>query len=163
MKFAFTLAAVSALLLASTAATPAVAVSPIIQGTYLTTYVDICQATFENNPEGSGINTINNGNISSTTGMAVFDSTTHKVKITGFQNSGTLLIVEGLGGTPMTNAPFSLNTKYEVGPQFFTLNGMQFNAAYSSPTGVVTSFIFSGMDKAGCATTGTAQLTTSPD
>jgi hypothetical protein len=138
-----------------------------LQGTYLFTYVETCQATFSWNtdPNSGDINTINsvdNGKISTTTGTAVFNSSTNKVQFTGYQESGDLLIIQEHGGAPVTDAAFNQKFAYATSAKNFTIDGNKFHAAYSPSTGTVSSFVFSGLDgsNANCAVTGTGTLAT---
>jgi hypothetical protein len=166
------LASVSALCFSGAVATATVASGPTLSGTYLVTYVETCQATFANDTEGGGINTEDNGRISTTTGTAVFTpkttgSAAGKVKVKGFQTQGTLIIVSNVtgAGTPMATSPFSLSANYSTTTSAFTLNGNKFQAAFSPSSGAVTSVVFSGIDSenAGCAVTGTLQQVTQLD
>jgi len=126
------------MLAASTMLLSQVALAQTLQGTYLFTYVETCQATFSWNTDPSTgdinmLNTVDDGKISDTTGTAVFDSTTRKQKFA-----------------------------YSTSAKTFKLDGNNFHAAYSPTTGIVTSMVFGGLDssKANCAVTGTATLAT---
>lgn len=138
-----------------------------LQGTYLFTYIETCQASFSwgTDPSTSDINTINsvdNGKISTTTGTAVFDPTTKKVQFTGFQQNGDLLIIQEHGGAPVTDAAFNQKFAYATTAKSFNIDGNKFHAAFSPSTGTVTSFVFGGLDasNANCAVTGTGTLAT---
>jgi hypothetical protein len=145
-------------------ASPA-AFAQTLQGTYLFTYVETCQATFSwgTDPSTGDINTINsvdNGKISSTTGTAVFNPDTKKVQFTGFQESGDLLIIQEHGGTPVTDTAFNEKFTYATTAKNFVINGGKYHAAYSPSTGTVTSFVFGGLDSENqnCAVSGTGTL-----
>jgi hypothetical protein len=153
--------AVSALL-ASQAAS-----AQTLQGTYLLTYTETCQATFSwgTDPSTGDINTINsvdNGKISTTVGTAVFDPSTHQVKITGYQTKGDLLIIQEHGGNPIAAGKSNMVGKYSTTPDFLNIAGNQFRAFYSPSTGTATSVVFGGIDgsNATCAVTGTGTLAT---
>jgi len=155
------------MLAASTMLLSQVALAQTLQGTYLFTYVETCQATFSWNTDPSTgdinmLNTVDDGKISDTTGTAVFDSTTRKVTFTGFQDAGDLLIIQEKGGQALTDGVFNQKFAYSTSAKTFKLDGNNFHAAYSPTTGIVTSMVFGGLDssKANCAVTGTATLAT---
>jgi hypothetical protein len=160
------LASASALCFSGAVASAVTTSGPTLQGSYLVTYVETCQATFANDTSGGGINTEDNGDISTTTGTAVFTpktagSSNGKVKIKGFQTKGTLIIVSNVegAGSPMATSPFSQEFNYNTTTGGFTLNGGKFQAAFSPASGTVTAAVFSGIDSenASCAVTGTLQ------
>ncbi len=138
-----------------------------LQGTYLITYVETCQATFSwgTDPSTGDINTINsvdNGKISTTVGTAVFDPSTHRVKISGYQTKGDLLIIQEHGGNPIVAGKSDMTGRYETTADFFTFAGNKYRAFYSPSTGTATSVVFGGVDPSNttCAVTGTGTLAT---
>jgi hypothetical protein len=161
MRFRIGILAVSAFFAANAAS------AQTLQGTYLITYIETCQATFSWNtdPSTGDINTINsvdNGKISTTVGTAVFDSSTHLVKITGYQTEGDLLIIQEHGGNAITSGKNNLAGKYATSADYLTIAGNKFRAFYSPSTGTATSVVFGGIDgeNSACAVTGTGTLAT---
>ena len=136
-----------------------------LQGTYLITYVETCQATFSwgTDPSTGDINTINsvdNGKISTTVGTAVFDPSTHRVKISGYQTTGDLLVIQEHGGNPIVAGKSDMTGRYGASPDFFTFAGNKYRAFYSPSTGTATLIVFGGVDPSNtaCAVTGTGTL-----
>jgi hypothetical protein len=155
----------AAVLLSGAAATATSPTGPILQGTYLITYVDTCQATLQNATSGGGVNTVNNGSISSTVGTATFTPKTSggssgKALIVGQETIGSLVLVQGEGGSAMQFGPFHFEPNYAVGTNSFTYDGTKLWANFSPTTGVAASAVFGGMDSVGCAVTGTLQQVT---
>lgn len=161
MRFNVGILAVSAFLATNAAS------AQTLQGTYLITYTETCQATFSwgTDPSTGDINTINsvnNGKISTTVGSAVFDLSTQIVKISGFQTIGDLLIIQEHGGNPITSGKQNLVSRYATSADYLSIAGNKFRAFYSPSTGTATSVVFGGTDAQNntCAVTGTGTLAT---
>jgi hypothetical protein len=164
MKRAFGILAASTLLF-SPAAFAVTGSTPVLNGTYLITYVETCQATFSWNTDPStgdinSINSVDNGKISTTTGTALFNATTGRVHVQGSQEMGDLLIIQEHGGNAMTDAPFDLNTGFNVTANSIILGGVRYHASFSPNTGAAEQVVFGGLTGGGnnCAVTGTATL-----
>jgi hypothetical protein len=116
-------------------------------------------------PSTGDINTINsvdNAKISTTVGTAVFDPSTHRVKISGYQTTGDLLVIQEHGGNPIVAGKSDMTGRYGASPDFFTFAGNKYRAFYSPSTGTATSIVFDGVDPSNtaCAVTGTGTLAT---
>jgi hypothetical protein len=136
-----------------------------LQGTYLITYTETCQATISWYPSSgpiTNINSVNDGKISTTIGTAVFDPSTNIVKITGLQTNGDLLVIQENGGNLISAAKSNMVGKYATSPDFISIGGNKYRAFYSPTTGTATSVVFGGIDpsNSNCAVTATGTLAT---
>jgi hypothetical protein len=165
MKLKIGILAASTLLLSQAAFAATVGAGPGLSGTYLITYVETCQASFSwgTDPSTGDINTINSvddGKISTTTGTALFNQTSGRVHIQGFEEIGDLLIIQEHGGNVMADKPFDLTTGYNVTANSVILGGVRYHASFSPSTGTANQVVFSGVTgtNANCAVAGTGSL-----
>jgi hypothetical protein len=152
------------------------AMAQTLNGTYELVFVQDCQATFSYTPDPSppnnvsSLNTVDNGKLSGTIGTAVFNSTKHTVTITGWQDQGSLLMIEGIkGATVMKDATFSQKLTFATGAGTLSLTSttkpistLDFSAVYGSLDGDVAGsvdFLLSAGFN-GCSIHGSARLQT---
>jgi len=95
-------------------------------------------------------------------GTAAFDPSSKIVKVSGFQTSGDLLVIQEHGGNPVASAKNNIVARYATSPDYLTLGPNKFRAFYSPTTGTATSVVFGGMEAGhtNCAVTGTGTLAT---
>lgn len=176
--------ALAAVAIASPLFAPAAMADPVLNGKYNFSYVETCQATITPTPNGSNFSKLvgtDDGTLSGTQTLAVFDSAKGTFSLKGSQDSGDLLMISGASGNKVIkDEPFALSLTFKVagyaptslnsGTATFTFTPTTapktkviLNAVIgfttAAPT-VIAYMEFLGIDAAGCYGHGTAILHT---
>ena len=147
-NLSFALAGLMALVSTAASAKVPVLLVPMLSGTYVINYTEICQGYLSGSTPGS---------VTVETGTATFDSTT--VKIAATATTGDLVIPKNLVGGTFFQNQVSKSYSYLNSLTKLTINGVTYNLTYgSSVEQVAQSFAFSGPNGAGCAVSATAFL-----
>ena len=163
------MAALAAALLSSAAD----ATTPVLSGNYTVSYRRMCQPTLNVDFNGSGLVDATNLSSSSDSQQTIlsadFNPKKGKVKITGFQDAGTVFLLQTTGsqntnqGDPLNEQAQSDTNSYSNTDTTFTVGGEAYNAIYGQidKKGVAHTVIFLGVtnhDGAACSEQGEITL-----
>ncbi|HEV8614478.1 MAG TPA: hypothetical protein VGU22_03200 [Methylomirabilota bacterium] len=148
----------AAMLLAPVAVASA---APILSGKYAYSITSPCRAKIatQRNSSGqvTGINPLQNGEISEEIGTAIFSPSARVVSISGFTVQGSLLIVDSHGTNLTGPSPLAQsNIPYSNTATTFTFDGRVFQAVYANidASNVARFLTFLGRDGNDCAVRG---------
>jgi hypothetical protein len=124
--------------------TPALATVPVLSGTYIVNFNEVCQA---NTNSGSASSGESHAEILTIT----FNNVSGNASLSGMDVNGALVVMGGTA-TGYTTSPITGSSPYTNTRNTLTLGGVTFNIIYgAAKKGIVQSMVFNGITLGNCA------------